>query len=113
MTCDPYDVVEVPFPFSDSQQRKIRKALVLSNRSYNDANQASILAMITSARAGSWLGDVPVSDLKTAGLKKSCVVRLKIFTLDNAIIMAKAGSLSEADRKQVKKVLREELISNA
>ena len=107
MICDAYDVVEVPFPFSDTHQRKIRKALVLSSRAYNDTNQASILAMITSARAGAWLGDVSINDLQTAGLKKSCVVRLKIFTLDNAIIMAKAGCLGETDRKRVKKALRE------
>ncbi len=47
----PFDVVEVPFPFSDVPRSKRRKALVLSAQDFNETSGASILMMITSVYA--------------------------------------------------------------
>lgn len=44
-----------------------------------------------------------------AGLKKPCVARLKLFTLDNALILRKVGSLSSADRKAIVMSLKQHL----
>lgn len=106
MICDTFDVVEVPFPFSDRSETKRRKALILSAKDYNDTNAASIMMMITSARAGSWFGDVALSAWQSAGLKKPCIARIKLFTLDNVLILGKVGSLTQPDRKAVIKSLK-------
>ena len=49
MACSQFDVVDVPFPFSDLPRCKRRKALVLSDRTFNRKNASTLLMMITSA----------------------------------------------------------------
>lgn len=96
MICDRGDVVVVPFPFSEGPGHKRRPALVLSRKSFNRSGH-SILAMITSAAHDPWPGDTPVSDLRSAGLRAECMIRLKIFTLDNRLVLARLGRLSARD----------------
>ncbi len=95
----PYDVVVVPFPFTDRQASKRRPALVVSSASFNKATGHSVLAMITSAEQSSWPGDVPVTDLDAAGLPSDCLVLLKLFTLDHRLIVKRAGKLANRDRE--------------
>ncbi len=101
MICEQFDVVVVPFPFSDLPKSKKRKALVISNKSFNKANESSVLLMITSALKSKWLHDVAVSSLTEAGLNKDCVVRLKAFTLDNGLLLERVGRLGSRDSSQV------------
>ena len=58
--------------------------------------------MITTAGRTRWLSDVEISDLGAAGLPRACVVRLKLFTLPNEIILRRAGALSDVDRDKLK-----------
>jgi mRNA interferase MazF len=104
-----FAVVDVPFPFIDSSRQKRRPALVLSSRSFQKGNNAIILAMITSAERRLWEYDVALADWREAGLKKSCVLRWKIFTLDSALIAGLRGRLSDRDRVAVSKVFAEVL----
>ncbi len=101
-----FDVVVVPFPFSDKLKNKKRKALVLSSSSFNHEHDVIILGMLTSASHSAWPSDVPIKGLKSAGLKKACVFRHKLFTLDRNIILEKVGRLSKKDREQVRARLR-------
>lgn len=108
VTFKAFDVVAVPFPFSDRNKAKKRPALVLSStRKFNDLIGQSVLAMITTVKASTWPNDVAISDLKHAGLSASSVVRFKLFTLDHRLILNKIGSLAEQDRKAVVVSLRE------
>ncbi len=66
----------------------------------------SVLAMITSADNPSWPLDVPVKGQAAAGLPSPSVVRMKLFTLDNGLILRKAGRLGRADQQQVRESLR-------
>ena len=97
-----FDVVVVPFPFTDRTAAKRRPALVVSSAAFNSASHHSILAMITSAEQSRWPGDMPISDLKSAGLASDCLVRLKIFTLDQRLVVRKAGMLAAADQKTLR-----------
>lgn len=101
MICDTGDVVVVPFPFVDVDAEKRRPSLVLSQRPFNQSSGHSICAMITTAQHTRWSSDVSIEDLKVAGLPRSCVVRWKLFTLPNDIILRRAGRLSNADRRSV------------
>jgi mRNA interferase MazF len=105
VTCRPYDVVVVPFPFSDRGTVKRRPALVLSEDKFNAQSGHSVLAMITSAGNPPWPLDVPIGSLES-GLRAASKVRMKLFTLDNRLIIEKAGHLSQADQINVGQALR-------
>ena len=100
MICDPWDVVVVPFPFTERAAAKRRPALIISKKSFN-RNGHSIMAMITSAWHQGWPGDVRLNDHASAGLRVACVVRFKLFTLDNRLILKRAGRVSSKDRNNV------------
>lgn len=104
MTCEPLDVVAVPFPFTDRSAVKRRPALVVSSAAFNHAHAQSILAMITSARS-TWPSDVAIRDRRQAGLHVPCRVRLKLFTLDDALLVRKLGTLSKRDGQAVAQAL--------
>jgi mRNA interferase MazF len=105
MTCDVWQVVVVPFPFTDRATTKRRPALVMSARTFNRRGH-SVLAMITSASHQPWPGDTPIADLEAAGLETSSLVRLKLFTLDNRFIVRRAGTLGSSDQASVAAHLR-------
>lgn len=98
---NPFSVVEVPFPFIDSGERKKRPALVLSDASFQKNADAVVLAMITSAERSSWEGDIPLRDWKEAGLRKPSILRWKLFTIESAFILGIRSSLSPFDKKAV------------
>ncbi len=104
MICEPLDVVAVPFPFADRPASKRRPALVVSSAAFNQAHAQSILAMITSARSD-WSSDVAIQEWRKAGLQVPCKVRLKLFTLDDALILRRLGKLSKRDGKAVRNAL--------
>lgn len=104
MTCEVWSVVVVPFPFSEKPGSKRRPALVLSNASFNEAGHTA-LAMITSTGHSPWPGDVQVTDLQSAGLQVACIVRLKLFTLDNRLLIRQIGTLSGDDASEVSAAL--------
>jgi mRNA interferase MazF len=99
--CERCDVVVVPFPFINSGQVKSRPAVVLSHRNFNEAHSASLLAMVTTAARSHWPSDVPISDLAAAGLSHASTIRMKLFTLENALIARRIGTLASADRRKL------------
>ena len=62
--------------------------------------------MITSSGNADWPGDVPLQDLKGAGLSVPCRVRLKLFTLDSRLIVRKTGVLGAGDRDALGRSMR-------
>ncbi len=109
MICSPFDIVDVPFPFSDMLRSKRRKALVLSDAIFNQQNASSLLMMITSAGRSAWHLDVPLEHWRQAGLRKPCLARMKLFTLDNRLILRTVGCLAAEDQRRVIRALRSAL----
>ncbi|WP_319422132.1 type II toxin-antitoxin system PemK/MazF family toxin [Pleurocapsa sp. FMAR1] len=108
MTYKQYYVVVVPFPFTDGTATKKRPALVISDATaFNKSIKKSVMAMITTASHSPWALDVPISDLKSAGLKAKSIVRMKLFTLDDALVIKKIGKLATGDRDRVQKSLQQ------
>ena len=99
-----YDVAVVPFPFTDRASVKRRPAVVVSNTEFNEIHECRILAMVTSAKAR-WRSDVVLNDWRQAGLNVPCWVRLRLFTLDETLILRSVGTLSKRDREAVKDAL--------
>jgi mRNA interferase MazF len=102
-----FEVVVVPFPFTDRKEGKRRPALVLSDHiQFNMPSGHTVLAMITSQKNPDWPLDTTITDNRRAGLKAPSKVRMKLFTLDNRLIVKKIGTLISKDKKAVIKALR-------
>jgi mRNA interferase MazF len=104
----PFDVVLVPFPFSDLSTTKQRPCLALASIRQKGRPDHVIVAMMTSQVDGlSFPHDLRVQDLAAAGLPKPSLIRLaKVITLETGMIKKKLGTLSAADRKSVQSQLK-------
>ena len=99
MICDRGTVVVVPFLYTDQSKTKRRPALILSGRTFNQ-NGHSLIAMITTS--GSWPLDIAF-DWASAGLSTASIIRLKLFTLDNRLLIRILGKLKEHDLETVER----------
>lgn len=103
----PWDVVLVPFPFTESNYTKVRPALIVSTDILSTKTGKYFLVMITSALHARAYGDVLISDLRLAGLPAESIVRpSKIATLEEASFVRRIGALAAAERKEVSDRLR-------
>ena len=102
-----FDVVAVSFPFTDRDATKRRPALVISNERFNQQHDQLVLAIITTATDNVWPSDVSLTDWQDAGLKVPCHIRLKLFTLDQNLVVKTIGHLSSQDVQSVQAVLAE------
>ena len=108
MTYDTFDVVIVPFPFTDREASRRRPAVVLSpSEPYGAQAGHCVIAMITAATGSSWPHDRPIADPDAAGLRRACVMRMKLFTIDQRLILARAGRLGDEDRAAARSAIRD------
>ena len=99
MIFDRDDVVVVPFPFDDMLVRKRRPVVVLSGKTFNAANGQTVVAMITTAKETDWPSDLAIQELGEAGLKQHCVIRMRLLTIPNGLIVRQIGVLAGVDRQ--------------
>jgi mRNA interferase MazF len=107
VTFSAFDVVVVPFPFTDKATTKRRPALILSDaKAFNLQVGQAVMAMITSAKNSDWPLDIEIQDLDSAGLPSPSVIRMKLFTLDEELIIRKAGQLAGPDQTKAIEAFR-------
>lgn len=80
---------------------------MISNESFNRQHNQIVLAMITTAADNVWPSDVSLTSWQKAGLKVACRFRLKLFTLDQNMVLKTIGHLSSKDVKSVQAILTE------
>lgn len=98
----PFDVVLVPFPFSNLEEVKRRPCLVLAHFKPARHPEHFIVAMMTSHLEKHFPHDVILENFEKAGLPKPTLVRLaKVVTLEAGIVLKKLGALTPHDRKSV------------
>ena len=103
-----WDLVKVPFPYTDRPVQQRRPALVVAVPDAPAPNLLWVL-MVTSAANRGWPADVLVSDLAKAGLPAASVVRpAKIATID-ASDAEVIGALPLPDRIGVTAAMRDRL----
>jgi len=112
MSEDPHswDVVVVPFPYSDKKAEKRRPAVIFSSQKLHERHGIYWMAMITSARHVRVEGDIAVHDYTKAGLVLPCFIRpAKIAAFERSRILRVIGSVKNAERKAVKAFVRKHL----
>ena len=107
MSFQAFDVIVLPFPYSDQLAEKRRPALVISDPELERRCGLIWVAMITSAGRTRLLGDCQIQDLKAAGLPAASTLRAgKLATIEPQRVLRKAGRLSTNDRNAAKDALR-------
>ena len=93
-----WDVIKVPFPYTDRPGRERRPAVIVAANGIQQEHGLLWVLMVTSAANRGWPGDVAVSDLALAGLPAESVVRTaKIVTIESKEA-ERIGSLPAPDR---------------
>jgi len=101
----PFDVVVVPFPYSDQLAEKRRPALVVSHPDLPARLARVWVAMITSVSHRE-LGDAAIDDLEAAGLPAVSTLRAsKLATVDVGRVIRVAGRLADDDQKLARRAL--------
>lgn len=101
-----YNIVTVPFPFTEKFLNKKRPALVISDEKYQSITNHCILCMITSAKHTSWDNDIPIIHTKDTGLSTSSKIRFKVFSLPIDLIIETIGVLNKVEMLTVKNNLQ-------
>lgn len=105
-----WDLVKVPFPYTNRATAQRRPAVVVAVPSAPGAPDLLWVLMVTSAANRGWPGDVPLSDLRAAGLPAPSVIRCaKIATIE-AGDAERIGFLPPGDRVRVEEALRQSLM---
>ncbi len=100
-----WDIIKVPFPYTNRPVQQRRPALVVASHAADGLQPLLWVLMITSALHRRWAGDVEISDLVEAGLPAPSIVRpVKIVTIEEEGAEA-AGRLPIVDRKAVTRCL--------
>src|SRR3990172_4968452 len=106
MTFKRGDVVVVPFPFSEKRASKKRPALVISSDRYNASASDVIVAQITTRLVSApRLGDHILRDWRRAGLRAPSLVRTRLATLHESVVLAKLGSMPATEMVDIDRSL--------
>jgi mRNA interferase MazF len=101
MIYKPWDIILVPFPFTDLTTNKKRPALVISPVEYNKGLDVIIMFITSNINAPERPGDYHLKKWKEAGLPKPSMTRMKLATVDKNIIIKKFARLKETDKKAI------------
>jgi len=99
--CSRWDIVLVPFPFTDVTTSKKRPALVVSPDSYNSGPDVIIAFITSQLNTPRRAGDHLIIDWQTCGLPKPSQLRMKLATISRRIVIKKLGHLTAAERNRV------------
>jgi mRNA interferase MazF len=105
VTCERFDLVRLPLPFADREATTRWPALIISSAVVLSSVSQAVLTMITSADHSAWPLDHRIQDLEAAGLHHASVVRFKLFTLDDRLILENLGQLGLNDQSAVRTAL--------
>ena len=108
-TFEAWDVVKLPFPYTDRPVRQRRPALVVGAGDLLVQHGLLWVLMITSAENRAWPSDVPVGDHSAAALPVPSVVRTAKIAVVEARDAELLGTMPPGDRAAVAASLRRHL----
>jgi mRNA interferase MazF len=104
----PFDLVLLPFPFTELTTTKQRPCLILTAFHPKGLPEHYVVAMVTSHLDGTaFPGDARFGKWREAGLPKPSMVRLaKIVTVERSLIRKKLGTVHSSDRQVIRRQFR-------
>ncbi|MBL7013289.1 MAG: type II toxin-antitoxin system PemK/MazF family toxin [Candidatus Marinimicrobia bacterium] len=111
MTYKKWDIVLIPFPFTDLSKSKKRPGLILSPDNYNKDRHDVVIGFLTSKIDIKYKDDYLLQDWQLAHLPKPTLFRLKFATILHSIIDKKIGVIQDTDKKQITQLLKAFFIS--
>ena len=104
-TLTSFEVVVVPFPYSERLAEKRRPAVIVSGPTLHKTGFLWI-AMITSAGKETRPGDIAIRDIASAGLPGPSIVRAsKLATIEPVRVVRRIGRLAPSERAAVVKAI--------
>ncbi len=101
------DVVLLPFPFRDKLLAKVRPAVVVSGKAYNQQGDLIVAAITTHApRTAS---DIALTRWREARLVAPSVVRMQLATVAATRVLHRPGRLMATDLRRITDSLRQVL----
>ena len=100
MNYEKWDIVLVPFPFTDLSAAKKRPGLIISPNQYN-RDQDVIIAFVTSQlKIQHRMGDYKIKEWEKSNLPKPSIIRMKFATIDKSIVIKTLGRLYKTDSSE-------------
>lgn len=106
MTYNQWDIVLLPFPFTNLKTKKKRPALIISPKEYNSGPDVLVMFVTSNISAPYRVGDYKLIDWEKAGLPKPSMTRMKFATIDKKLVIKKIATLREVDIIQLKKEIK-------
>ena len=106
MTYEPWDIVLLPFPYTNLTSSKRRPAVVISPQSYNSGLDIILLFLTSNLKSEQKEGDYILNEWQEAGLPKPSKTRMKIMTLDKDFVVKKIGEIQSLDRTELKQIFQ-------
>ncbi len=100
-----WDIVLVPFPFTDLSTTKRRPALIISPNQHNTGNEIVITFITSKLSLKGRMGDHLIIKWSEAKLPKPSLIRMRFATIDKQMIVKKIGRLVLEDIEEFKKQL--------
>jgi mRNA interferase MazF len=101
-----WDVVVVPFPYSDKLAEKRRPALVVSSDKFNKETGLLWIAMITSTENIGWRSDVEIPGGAKSGLTVPSIIRTaKLATIEHSRVIRVIGRIDIKTKIKVSRSL--------
>ena len=92
-----WDIVLLPFPFTDLTTTKKRPGLVISPNKYNNGPDIIIAFITSQLKTEKHIGDYLIEKWEESNLPLPSMIRIKIATIDKSIIIKKIGKLVKPD----------------
>ena len=100
-----WDIVLLPFPFTDLTITKKRPGLVISPDEYNNGQDVLIVFITSQLKTEKRMGDYLIEKWKESKLPLPSMIRIKIATIDKSIVIKKIGKLVKPDTIKFQKEL--------
>jgi mRNA interferase MazF len=96
-------VIIVEVKFSDGSGSKLRPALIISDKPYNNSRDEVIISGITSNVERSYIGDTEITNWEKAGLKVPSLATAVIQTVKKKLIRKQLGAIDKKEFAEIEK----------
>jgi mRNA interferase MazF len=100
-----WDIVLVPFPFTDLTSIKKRPALIISPDDHNKSDDVVLMMITSNLKSSKNLYDYKLLEWDKSGLPKPSMTKMRVSTIKQTIILKKIGTLQSKDIKNIQKLV--------